>query len=276
MNSSQAEFWQAGVRGRRGKTTVCPKLVWVYIKVANQRYQPWEYDSLATGEWTRKLLRTITRSPTPFPLKNLDLKQSLKRLDLEWLTPSQISRIRECPAPRRKQPRHPTDVLFGSGRADPRSPVRSPRCKQIFWAWRADQKTCDSHWWAASMLRVEKHNKAKKDRKRNAIQLKDAREELKRARRNRRRVKRRDEKLALSAAGPVTQSQLQSQNERADLQLLKLIRLGFEPELSDSARLDAIIKGGYVICDEVESQTYKLSGQGLQLLGQLRKRVPKV
>jgi hypothetical protein len=123
------------------------------------------------------------------------------------------------------------------------------------------------------MLRVEKHNKAKKDRKRNALQLNDARQQLKRVRRVSKRAKRLAQaSLVLS----VTPSQLQAQNERADLQLLKLIRLGFEPELSDSARLDAIIKGGYVIRDEAESQTYKLSGQGLQLLGQLRKRVPKV
>jgi hypothetical protein len=266
MNPSQAEFWQAGVR--RGKGTPCPKLVWVYIKLANKRNAPWEDD---IGRLPRKLLRTIARSLTPFPLKNLDLKQSLKRLDLEWLTPSQISRIRECPAPRRKQPRHPTDVLFGWGRADPRSPVRSPRCKQIFWASRSDQKTCDSHWWAASMLRVEKHRKANKERERNALQLKDARGELKRKRRANRRAQRPAQAAPVLS---VTPSQLQVQNERADLQLLKLIRLSFEPEPSDSARLEAMIREGYVLRDEAESQTYKLSGKGLQLLGELKKRVP--
>ena len=47
------------------------------------------------------------------------------------------------------------------------------------------------------------------------------------------------------------------------------------PDISDSDRLEAMTRGGYVVHDEAESQTHKLSGQGLQLLGQLRKRVSR-
>jgi hypothetical protein len=80
----------------------------------------------------------------------------------------------------------------------------------------------------------------------------------------------------LAQATPVLSvkfSQLQAQNEKADLQLLQWIRLGFEQESWDSGRLEAMIRGGYVVLDAEQPQTYKLSGQGLQLLGQLRKRV---
>ena len=227
---------------------------------------------IGTGEWTRKLLRIIARSPTIFPSKNLDLKQALKRLNLEWLTPSQISRIRECPAPRRKQPRHPTGVLFGWGRVDPRSPARSPRCKQIFWAWRSDQKICDAHWWAASMLRVEKHRKANKDRERNAIQLKDARQQLKRVRRANRQAQR---LIRDSQPPPITLSKLQAQNDLVDFRLLQSVWLDMietPADTDDPERLDVMIIDGYVLPPAAESDTYHLSGQGLQLLGQLRKR----
>ncbi len=121
------------------------------------------------------------------------------------------------------------------------------------------------------MLRVEKHRNAKKDRKRNALQLKDARQQLKRVRRANKRARRLAQATPVFPAKP---SQLQAQNERADLQLLQWIRLGFEQETRDSERLEAMIRGGYVAPDTAEPQTYKLSGQGLQLFGQLKKRVP--
>lgn len=264
MTSSQAEFWRKGVR--RGKGTPCPKLLWVYIKLANKRYEPWDVNS---GERPRMLLRILARSPTPFPSKNPDLKKVLRSLDLEWLTPAQISRIRECPAPRRKQPRHQMDRLFGWGGVDPRSPVRSPRCKRIFWAWRADQKTCDSHWWCASMLRVEKHRKAKKDDERKRLQLKNARQQLKRVRRATRQSER------ILAAQSTAKLGVEVQSEMTDFRLLQWINLGFVQAASDtdSDRLKAMIRGGYVVQDKAKSQTYKLSGKGLQLLGQLRRRV---
>jgi hypothetical protein len=229
---------------------------------------------IATSEWVRKALRIIARSPTAFPLKNPDLKTALKDLGLEWLKPSQISRIRECPAPRRKLPRDRDDRQFNRYiGVDPSSPPQSPKCKLLFWAWRHDQKTCDAHWWAASMLRVEKHRKATKGRRRNALQLKDARAELKRARRKRRREKRQAERLAKAAARPATSSQLQAQNDRADLQLLKLIRLRYEVEAEDSDRLEAMIKDGYVVPDETEPNGYKPTRQGLRHLAELRTRV---
>jgi hypothetical protein len=266
MNPSEAEFWQAGVR-RRPKDTPCPKLVWAYIHAANRRSEPWQR---SRDEWARKLLRIIARNPTIFPSKNPDLKSSLKELDLEWLKPSQISRIRECPAPRRKVPRDRYDRWFGWGRGDPRSPTQEPKCRRLFWAWRSDQKTCDAHWWAASMLRVQKHRKANKDRQRNAIQLKEARRQLKRVRRANIRAR----KLAkVTPARLVTPSQLQAQNDRADLQLLKLIRLRYEVEAGDSDRLAAMIKDGYVVPDETEPNGYRPSRQGLLRLAELRTRV---
>jgi hypothetical protein len=273
MDSSQVDFWREPLR-RRAKETPCPRIVWVHIKVANKRYPPWEYDSRATSEWTRNLLRIIARSSTVFPSQNPELKESLKLLKLEWLKPSQISRIRECSAPRRKRPRHPTDALFGWRRVDP---VRSPRCKQIFWAWRSDQKTCDSHWWAASMLRVEKHRKVETDRIRNVRQLKDARQQLKRARRaNRQQIQKlkRDRQQP-----PITQSKLQAQNELADFRLLQAVWLDMietPADTDDPERLDVMIVGGYVLPPERTSETYRLSRDGLLLLGELRKRTKEV
>jgi hypothetical protein len=270
MNPSEAEFWQAGVR-QRPKDMSCPKLVWAYIHAANRRSEPWQVNR---DEWARKLLRIIARSPTIFPSRNPDLKSSLKELDLEWLKPGQISRIRECAAPRRKVPRDRFDRQFNRYiGVDPSSPPQTPKCKLLFWAWRHDQKTCDAHSWAASMLRVEKHNKAKKDRRRNALQLKDARAELKRARRKRRRENRQVEKLAQASARPATPSQLKAQNDRADLQLLKWVRLGYELEAIDSARFEAMIRDGYVIRDPEEPETYTITGQGLQRIKVLRQSV---
>jgi hypothetical protein len=252
---------------RRAKDTACPRLVWAYIHAANRRSEPWQRNR---DEWARKLLRIIARSPTIFPSKNPDLKSSLKELELEWLTPSQISRIRECSAPRRKVPRNQWDRWFGWGSADPRSTTQEPKCRRLFWAWRSDQKTCDAHWWAASMLRVQKHRKANKDRERNAIQLKEARRQLKR---KRRAYKRLQKLIRITPASPLTPSQLQAQSDRADLQLLKLIRIGYEVEAGDSDRLEAMIRNGYVVPDDAEPNTYKLSGQGLRHLADLRKRV---
>lgn len=267
MNPSEAEFWQAGMR-RRPKDAPCPKLVWAYIHAANRRSEPWQVNR---DGWARKLLRIIARSPTIFPSKNPDLKRSLRELDLEWLKPSQISRIRECAAPRRKVPRDRFDRQFNRYiGVDPSSAPQSPKCKLLFWAWRHDQKTCDEHWWAASMLRVQKHRKAKQSQLLNARQLKDARQQLKRVRRANKRAKR----LAQAApVRPVTPSQLQAQNDRADLQLLKWIRLGYELEARDSDRLEAMIIHGYVIPDPKEPETYKITGQGLQHLRELRTRV---
>jgi hypothetical protein len=271
MNPSEAEFWQAGVR-RRPKDTPCPKLVWAYICAANRRSEPWQE---TRDEWARKPLRVIARSPIIFPSKNPDLKSSLKELDLEWLKPGQISRIRECAAPRRKVPRDLFDRQFSHFRdgVDPVSPKTRPKCKMLFWAWRHDQKTCDAHSWAASMLRVEKHNKAKKDRRRNALQLKDARAELKRARRKRRREKRQAEKLAQAAARPATSAQLKARNDRADLQLLNWVRLRYELETIDPARLEAMIRDGYVVPEPEEPQAHRITGQGLQRIKILRQTV---
>src|SRR5262249_11982420 len=158
----------------------CPTLVWFLIRRAND-----------SPQGPIQLLRTIAHSPTPFKLKNPKLKQALERLGLDWLTPSQISRIRECPAPARKVPRHRFDRWFGRyGGVDPESPVQSPRCEKFFWAWRGDQKTCDLHLEYASTLRVQKYRKAKQEHKRKARQLKDARLQLKRVRRANKRAKR--------------------------------------------------------------------------------------
>jgi hypothetical protein len=129
------------------------------------------------------------------------------------------------------------------------------------------------HSWAASMLRVEKHNKAKKDRRRNALQLKDARAELKRARRKRRREKRQAEKLAQAAARPATSAQLKARNDRADLQLLNWVRLRYELETIDPARLEAMIRDGYVVPEPEEPQAHRITGQGLQRIKILRQTV---
>jgi len=244
---------------KRPKGKPCPSLVWFLIESASNK-----------DEWPFELLRTIARSPTPFQLKNPALKEALKALGLEWLKPSQISRIRECPAPERKVPRHPYDRWF-SRYGESKS--RSPKCKELFWAWRHDQKTCDLHSGYASMFRVQKHRKRKQKERQNLRQLKDARQELKRARRERRRDKRQAEKLAQAAARLLTPSQLQAQNDRADLQLLKLIRLGYEPEATDSERLEAMIRNGYVVPDPEEPQAHRLTGQGWDRLKVFRQSV---
>lgn len=263
MNPSEAEFWQAGVR-RRAKDMACPKLVWAYIHAANRRSEPWQKNRDA---WVRKLLRIIARSPSIFPSKNPDLKSSLRELDLEWLKPSQISQIRECSAPERKVPRHRFDRWFSRyGESKP----RSPKCKKLFWAWRRDQKTCDLHLGYASMFRVQKHRKAKQKEQQNLRQLKDARLQLKRVRRANKRAR----KLAQTA--PVlhlTPSQLQAQNDRADLQFLKWIRVGFEVEAKDSERLQVMIRDGFVVPDPDEPQAHRLTGQGLQRLKVLRQTI---
>src|SRR5262249_187910 len=126
----------------------------------------------------------------------------------------------------------------------------------------------------ASTLRVQKHRKAKQEHKRKARQLKEARQQLKRVRRANKRAKRLAQPAPVLSVEP---SHLQAQNERADLRVLQWIRLGFIQASSDtdSERLEAMIRGGYVIPGEAESQTYKLSGQGLQLLAQLRRRVSR-
>lgn len=270
MTPSEADFWREGLP-RRPKETPCPRLVWVSLAMANKRYSPWEYELIEKGEWIRHLLRIVARSPSIFPSQNPDLKDALKALHLEWLAPRQISRIRECAAPRRKFPRDRFDRQFGYIGVDPASPKPSPKCKLLFWAWRHDQKTCDAHWWATSMLRVEKHKKAKKARKRNALQLKDARKASNRARRKRRIEKGQAEKLAQAA--PLSASQIQAQNDRADLPILKWIRLGFEVEGKDSERLETMIRDGFVVPDLEEPNTYKITGRGLLYLKELRKRV---
>lgn len=258
---------------RRRNGTPCPALVWIMVRRVNGKPKPWERSPQA---WAKKHLQTIARSPTPFRFKNPALKEALEALGLEWLTSDQISRIRECPAPRRKKPRQNVDRWFGWGKVDPRSPARSPKCNQFFWAWRRDQTTCDLHWWAASMLRVEKSRKAKKDRKRNALQLKDARKELKRVR----RVNRKAERLVHDSPAPrVTPSKLQAQNDLADFRLLQAVWLDMierPADTDDPERLDVMIIGGYVLPPEGTSETYRLSRDGLLLLGELRKRTKEV
>jgi hypothetical protein len=254
------DFWRDKFV-KKPKGTPCPALVWFLIDRPND-----PPDGLIIQH-----LRTIVRSPTPFKLKNPNLKHALERLGLEWLTPSQISRIRECPAPSYKVIHDRYDRWLS--RYSPRNLEQAPRCRKFFWAWRGDQKTCDEHLEYAAMFRVQKHRKVKQKRRDNLLQLKNARAELKRARRKRRREKRQAERLAQAAVRPATPSQLQAQKDRADLQLLKWIRVGYEVEAKDSDRLEAMIRNGYVVPDEAESETYKLSGQGLRLLAELRKRV---
>ena len=263
------DFWREPVRRRKG--TPCPKLVWVLIYQANLKREPLEL-SYGSGEWTRKRLRTIARSPTPFKFTNPDLKETLERLGLEWLTPTQVSRIRECAAPRRMMPRHYLDREFGWAGVDPRHPKPSPKCKRLFWAWRREQKTCDGHRWAASMLRVEKHRKGKSDSLRNARQLKDARQQLKRVRRSNKRIQRLERD---SQRPPITPAQLQAQNDKADFRLLRFVNLGMveKPTDTDSERLDRMVEEGYVRTSASESEPYRLSGSGKKLLGELRKRI---
>jgi hypothetical protein len=119
------------------------------------------------------------------------------------------------------------------------------------------------------MLRVEKYRKVEADRKRNARQLKEARQQLKRVR----RANRRAQKLVRDGQRPpITPSKLQAQNDRADFRLLQWVKLGLIETLTDteSKRLEVMIKDGYVL---PAKQTYRLSGKGLRLLGELRKRV---
>jgi hypothetical protein len=250
-------------------------MVWVHIFAANKRYQPWEYDSIEASETSRYFLRIIARSPTIFPSKNHDLRSAIKALNLEWLTPSEIGRIRECPAPRRKIPRHRFDRQFGYGGIDPESPSKSPKCKRLFWAWRSDQKTCDSHQWAASMLRVEKYRKAESDRIGNARQLKGARQQLKRVRRATKKAQR----LALAnQPPPVTPSKLQAQNDLADFRLLQSVWLDMietSADADDPERLKEMIKSGYVLPPDAESETHRLSREGLLQLKELRGRTSK-
>lgn len=241
---------------KKPKGAPCPALVWFIIGRAN--------------EWLEapvQPLRTIARSPTPFKLKNPELKQALERLGLEWLSPSQISRIRECPAPSYRVIRDLYDRW--SSFREPREPA--PRCRKFFWAWRADQKTCDLHLEYASMFRVQKHRKAKHEHIRKARQLKDARHQLKRARRQRRREKRQEERMAQSWTRFRAFNQRQILNDRTDMWLLQKIRAGSLDRV-DPAHLEAMIRGGYVVLN-TESQTYKLSSTGFQRIGELRKRV---
>jgi hypothetical protein len=241
-----------------GKGTPCPPLLWFYIRSAGEK----DY-------WPFELLRTIATSPTPFRQKNPDLKEALKALNLEWLKPSQISRIRVCLAPSYKLPRYGRQWFRPTGRySDPAE--RAPRCQRLYWAWRGDQKTCDEHLEYAAMFRVQKHRKGKKKRRDNLLQVKNARLQLKRVR----RVNKRAKKLAqVRRALAATQAQQHAQNDRADLQLLRWIRLGYEIEARDSDRLEAMIRNGYVVPDEAESQAYKPTRQGLLLIAELRKRV---
>ena len=246
-----------------GKGTPCPPLLWFYIRSAGEK----DY-------WPFELLRTIATSPTPFRQKNPDLKEALKALNLEWLKPSQISRIRVCLAPSYKLPGYRRQWFRPTGRySDPAE--RAPRCQRLFWAWRGDQKTCDEHLEYAAMFRVQKHRKGKKKRRDNLLQLKDARAELKHARWKRRREKRQAERLAQAAARAATPSQLQAQNNRADLWLLQQIRAEDEPEPKDAERLERMIRDGYVVPDEAESGTYKVSGKGRQRLKELRESVDR-
>jgi hypothetical protein len=242
-----------------GKGTPCPPLLWFYIRSAGEK----DY-------WPFELLRTIATSPTPFRQKNPDLKEALKALNLEWLKPSQISRIRVCLAPSYKLPRYRRQWFRPTGRySDPAE--RAPRCQALFWAWRGDQKTCDEHLEYAAMFRVQKHRKGKKKRRDNLLQLKDARAELKHARRKRRKEKRQGEQIAQAAARGYTFSQQTASNVRADLWLLQSVRSD-SIEDADSGRLEAMANCGWVMFDR-ESGTYKISGNGLQIIGEWKKRI---
>lgn len=258
------DFWP-GQFVRRRNGTPCPRFVWFVIFRANKARERWD--------WGGRHLRIIARSSSPYTFKNPKLKEALEGLGLEWLTTNQISRIRECPAPARKRPRRRIEREFGYHRVgvDPLSPKRSPKCNRLFWAWRRDQKTCDLHWWAASMLRVEKHLKAKQDDKRKADQLADARQQLKRVRRANKKAQR----LAReSQARPIAPSELQTQNDMANFRLLQSVRHGLiqTPSDADSKRLEVMIRDGYVVPTDpgVAESQFRLSGKGLKLLGQLR------
>lgn len=242
---------------KRPKGTPCPALVWFIISRAN--------------EWLEapvQPLRTIARSPTPFKLKSPDLKKALEHFGLEWLTPSQISRIRECLAPSYKVIHDRYDRRLRFYRAWEYE--QAPRCRKFFWAWRGDQKTCDDHLEYASMFRVQKFRKAKQRKRDNLRQLKEARLQLKRKRRAYKRLQR---LTRVTPAPPLTQSRLQAQNDRDDLRLLRWIRLRYEVEAGDAERLASMIRNGYVVPDEAEPHTYKPTRQGLLLIAELRRRV---
>lgn len=285
MTPDSPDFWIEPLRRRRTDTP-CPRLVWVTISGANRRPRPWEeWHTVEWRETTREYLRTVVRSPTPFKHKNPDLKAALRVLHLEWLTPSQIGRIRQCPAPRRVKPRDPPDRLFSwriyrrslqfFRSPKPTTSERSPKCNRFFWAWRHDQKTCDKHWWAASMLRVEKHRKGKSKRLHNVRQLKDARLQLKRVRRANKRSAKLDQK---NQRPPLTDAQLKERSDRADFRLLQSVWLHIvetPADMDDPKRLDEMIKDGYVLPPDAESETYRLSGQGLRLYGELKKRTAR-
>ena len=212
-------------------------------------------------------MRIIARSPTPFRLKNPALKEALEALGIEWLTPDQVKRICECPAPSRKKARRRIDREFGyyTTGVDPLSPKRSARCNRFFWAWRRDQTTCDIHRWAASMLRVEKHRKGKSKHLQKARQLKDARLQSKRVRRANKKALRLAQK---SQPRPITPTQLQLRNDMADFRLLQSIKLGLD--YTDPERLEIMIEDGYV---QEGSGEYQLSGKGLRRMGELRRRL---
>lgn len=236
----------------------CPSFLWFLIESAGDK-----------GDWPFELLRRIALSPTPFQLKNPELKESLRLLGLEWLKPTQINRIRVCPAPRQKSPFRRR--LFSRSTYLYSEPTEQiPRCQKLFWAWRGDQKTCDDHLEYAAMFRVQKHRKGKQKRRDNLLQLKNARLQLKRVRRANKRAKKRAQVRPVLAA---TQAQQQAQNDRDDLRLLRWIRLRYEVEARDSDRLEAMLRNGYVVPDEAEPQTYRPTRQGLLLIGELRKRV---
>ena len=274
---SLPDFWLEPLRRRRTDTP-CPRLVWVTISGANRIHRPWEdWQVLEWGSRMKEQLRTIARSSTPFKHKNSELREALEALHLEWLTPSQISRIRQCPAPRRIKPRDPTDRLFSwrifrrsysfFRSPKPTTSERSPKCNRFFWAWRHDQKTCDKHWWAASMLRVEKHRKAEADRLRNRRQLKVARLQLKRVRRANKKAQRLAQK---SQPRPLTNAQLKARKVETDFRLLRSVWLEIlEPE--DIKRLGDLIKDGFVLPPDTESETHRLSTQGFTLYTDLKK-----
>lgn len=266
MTPDLPDFWLEPLRRRRTDTP-CPRLVWVTISGANRRPRQWEeWHAVEWRETTREYLRTIVRSPTPFKHKNPDLKAALRVLHLEWLTPSQIGRIRQCPAPRRMKPRHWLDREFRYWSRSP--PARSPKCNRFFWAWRCNQKTCDAHWWAASMLRVEKHRKGESDRLRNTRQLKDARQQLKRVRRAKKRAQRLAQK---SQPRPLTDAQLQARKVETNFQLLRSV--WFEMlEADDLQGLSELIEDGFVLPPDAESETHRLSAQGFKLYTDLKKR----
>jgi len=254
--------WTKGASrfGTRRNALPCPETLWKLISFANTRW------SLPVA--MKRSMRAIARSNTSFRTKDPKLNQALKLMELEWLTPSQISRVRECPAPQRKSPRKRLDRWFGYAGirgVDPQFPKRSIKCNRLFWAWRHDQKTCDQHWWASSMLRVEKHRKGKSKQLRKARQLKDARLQSKRVR----RANKREQKLAEKRQRPpLTPSQLQKRSDMADFRLLQAIR--YDLDYTDPERLEIMVEEGYV---SEKSGVRQLSGKGLRLMGELKKKL---